>query len=149
MPSYNKVILKGHLTRDPELNHTPKGTAVAKFGLALNRVWRTETGEKKEDVTYVDASAFGSTAENLAKYCSKGKEIFLDGHLKLDTWEDKQSGQQRSKLSVVAEIIQYLGAAKPSGSSDELQDQPSKPSGKTAKPKPRSEVEDDSDDVPF
>jgi len=109
MASFNKVLLMGNLTRDPELRYTPKGTAVAKFGLAVNRVWRTETGETKEEVTFVDIDVFGRTAENVSQYMHKGSPIFIEGRLRLDTWEDKQTQQKRSKLSVVADTVQFIG----------------------------------------
>ncbi len=112
MASFNKVILVGNLTRDPELRYTPKGTAVAKIGLAVNRVWRTETGETKEEVTFVDVDVFGRTAENVGQYMRKGSPILIEGRLRLDTWDDKQTGQKRSKLGVVAETVQFLGAAR-------------------------------------
>ena len=110
MASFNKVILVGNLTRDPELRYTPKGSAVAKIGLAVNRVWTSEAGEKKEEVTFVDCDAFGKTAETMAKYLSKGKQVLIEGRLKLDQWEDKQTSQKRSKLGVVVETMQFLGA---------------------------------------
>ena len=103
MASFNKVILVGNLTRDPELRYTPKGTAVAKIGLAVNRVWTNEAGEKKEEVTFVDVDAFGRTAENVAQYMKKGRPILIEGRLRLDQWDDKQTGQKRSKLGVVVE----------------------------------------------
>jgi single-strand DNA-binding protein len=112
MASFNKVILMGNLTRDPELRYTPKGTAVAKFGLAVNRVWRTETGETKEEVTFVDVDVFGRTAENVSQYMRKGSPIFIEGRLRLDTWEDKQTQQKRSKLGVVADVVQFLGGSR-------------------------------------
>ncbi|HXF10283.1 MAG TPA: single-stranded DNA-binding protein [Desulfuromonadaceae bacterium] len=110
MASFNKVILVGNLTRDPELRYTPKGTAVAKIGLAVNRNWTSESGEKKEEVTFVDVDVFGRTAENVGQYMRKGRPILIEGRLKLDQWEDKQSGQKKSKLSVVAETVQFLGS---------------------------------------
>ncbi|MCX8090359.1 MAG: single-stranded DNA-binding protein [Verrucomicrobiae bacterium] len=110
MASFNKVILMGNLTRDPELRYTPKGTPVARLGIALNRVWTTETGERKEEVTFVDVDVFGRTAENVAQYMRKGRPILIEGRLRLDQWDDKQTGQKRSKLSVVAEAVQFLGA---------------------------------------
>src|SRR6478736_990177 len=109
--SYNKVLLMGNLTRDPELRYTPKGTAIAKIGLAVNRVWTTDTGEKKEEVTFVDVDIFGRTAENVGQYMRKGRPIMIEGRLKLDQWDDKQTGQKRSKLGVVAETVQFLGSA--------------------------------------
>jgi single-strand DNA-binding protein len=108
MANFNKVILAGNLTRDPELRYTPKGTAVAKIGLAINRTWVSETGEKKEDVTFVDVDAFGKTAEIIGQYLKKGRPILIEGRLKYDTWEDKQTNQKRSKLGVVLESFQFL-----------------------------------------
>ncbi len=110
MASFNKVILVGNLTRDPELRYTPKGTAIAKFGLAVNRVWTNEAGEKKEEVTFVDIDVFGRTAENVAQYMRKGSPLLVEGRLRLDQWDDKQTGQKRSKLGVVGETIQFLGS---------------------------------------
>lgn len=110
MASFNKVILVGNLTRDPELRYTPKGTAIAKLGVAVNRTWTSETGEKKEETTFVDVDVFGRTAENVGQYLRKGSPLLVEGRLRLDTWEDKQTNQKRSKLSVVAETIQFLGS---------------------------------------
>lgn len=111
MASFNKTILIGNLTRDPELKYTPKGTAVCKFGIAVNRVWTNEAGEKKEEVTFIDIDAFGRTAENIGQYMRKGRPIMIEGRLKLDQWEDKQTGAKRSKMGVVAETVQFLGSA--------------------------------------
>jgi single-strand DNA-binding protein len=113
MASYNKVLLMGNLTRDPEVKYTPKGTALANLGLAVNRRWTTETGEQKEEVTFVDVEVWGRQAETAGQYLSKGRPVFVEGRLKLDSWEDKESGQKRNKLKVVAERVQFLGA--PSG----------------------------------
>ena len=110
MASFNKVILVGNLTRDPELRYTPKGVAIAKVGLAINRFWTTETGEKKEEVTFVDVDVFGRTAENVGQYMRKGRPILVEGRLRLDQWDDKQTGQKRSRLGVVAESVQFLGS---------------------------------------
>jgi single-strand DNA-binding protein len=115
MASFNKVILVGNLTRDPELRYTPKGTAIAKIGLAVNRVWTNEAGEKKEEVTFVDVDVFGRTAENVGQYMRKGRPIMIEGRLKLDQWDDKQTGQKKSKLGVVAETVQFLGSAQGGG----------------------------------
>jgi single-strand DNA-binding protein len=114
MASFNKVILVGNLTRDPELRYTPKGTAIAKIGVAVNRVWTNEAGEKKEEVTFVDVDVFGRTAENVGQYMRKGRPILIEGRLRLDQWDDKQTGQKKSKLGVVAETVQFLGS--PTGS---------------------------------
>jgi len=154
MASFNKVVLVGNLTRDPELRYTPKGTAIAKIGLAVNRVWTNEAGEKKEEVTFVDVDVFGRTAENVGQYMRKGRPILIEGRLKLDQWDDKQSGQKRSKLGVIAETVQFLGS--PAGG--EGGGSASAPAPRAARPAaasaPASEpVEGDgppeSDDVPF
>src|SRR5258708_36039346 len=112
MANFNKVILAGNLTRDPELRYTPKGTAVAKIGLAINRTWKSESGESKEEVTFVDADAFGRTAEVIAQYMRKGRPIILEGRLKLDQWEDKNTHQKQSKLRVVIESFQFLDSGR-------------------------------------
>src|ERR1700760_2755810 len=117
MASFNKVILVGNLTRDPELRYTPKGTAIAKIGLAVNRVWTNESGEKKEEVTFVDVDVFGRTAENVGQYMRKGRPILIEGRLRLDQWDDKQTGQKKSKLGVVAETVQFLGSPGEGGGS--------------------------------
>jgi len=110
MANYNKVLLMGNITRDIELRHTPTtNTAIAQIGLAVNRKWRdTNSGEMKEEVTFVDCDAFGKTAENIAKFFSKGRPIFIEGRLRLDTWKDKTDGSNRSKLKVVVETFQFV-----------------------------------------
>ena len=115
MASFNKVLLMGNLTRDPELRYTPKGTAIAQLGLAVNRQWKSESGETKEEVTFVDVDAFGRQAEVIGQYLKKGRPIFIEGRLKLDTWDDKQTNQKRSKLKVVLESFQFLDAGRPEG----------------------------------
>ena len=110
MPNLNKVMLIGNLTRDPEIKYTPKGTAIAAFGLAVNRNYTTESGEKREEVTFIDLEAYARLAEIIGEYCKKGRPIFVEGRLKLDTWDDKQSGQKRSKMKVIVETMQLLGS---------------------------------------
>jgi len=109
MPNLNKVMLIGNLTRDPEIKYTPKGTAIASFALAVNRNYTTEGGEKREEVTFIDLEAYGRTAEVIGEYCKKGRPIFVEGRLKLDTWDDKQTGQKKSKMRVVVDGMQLLG----------------------------------------
>jgi single-strand DNA-binding protein len=116
MASFNKVILMGNLTRDPELRYTSKGTAIARLGLAVNRVWRTETGESREEVTFVDCDAFARTAETLCQYLKKGNPVLIEGRLQLHTWEDKQSGQKQSKLRVNIEQFRFVGGPTGGGS---------------------------------
>lgn len=118
MASYNKVILLGNLTRDPELRYTPKGTASARLGMAVNRSYKTETGETREEVTFVDIDAWGKQAELIAQYLRKGNPLFVEGRLKLDQWDDKTSGQKRSAIRVVMENFQFVGGraeGRPSG----------------------------------
>src|SRR5687767_11462183 len=134
MASFNKVILVGNLTRDPELRYTPKGMAVAKIGLAVNRTWRSESGEQKEEVTFVDVDIWGRTAENVGQYMRKGSPILIEGRLKLDQWDDKQTGQKRSRLGVTAETVQFLSSGnRPAGDGGPA---PAAPRAKTATPPP-------------
>jgi single-strand DNA-binding protein len=117
MASFNKVILLGNLTRDPEVRYTPKGSAVTDLGIAVNRQYTLENGEKREEVTFVDVTFWGRTAEVAGEYLKKGRPIFIEGRLQLDTWDDKQSGQKRSKLKVIGETMQMLGGPRSGGSS--------------------------------
>ena len=110
MASFNKVMIMGNLTRDPEIKYTPKGTAIADIGLAVNRNYTTESGEKREEVTFIDVTLWGRVAEIVGEYCKKGRPLFVEGRLHLDTWDDKTTGQKRSKLKVVGENIQLLGS---------------------------------------
>src|SRR5438270_7046013 len=110
MANFNKVILAGNLTRDPEMRYTPKGTAIASFGLAVNRRWKTETGEAREEVTFVDIDAFGRQAEVICQYMKKGNPFLVEGRLKLDQWEDKNTHQKQSKLKVVLEGFSFIGS---------------------------------------
>ncbi|MEM9015681.1 MAG: single-stranded DNA-binding protein [Verrucomicrobiota bacterium] len=109
MSSFNRVTLLGNLTRDPELKRTKTGASVTDLGLALNRVWANENGERQEETTFVDITVWGKNAENAAKYLQKGRSVLVEGRLQLDTWMDAKSGQNRSKLRVVAESLQFLG----------------------------------------
>ena len=109
MASFNKVILLGNLTRDPQLKYLPSQTAVAEFGLAVNRKFKTQAGEDREEVTFVDCTAFAKQGELINQYFTKGKPIFIEGRLKFDSWEDKQGGGKRSKLTVVVENFQFVG----------------------------------------
>jgi single-strand DNA-binding protein len=149
MASFNKVILMGNLTRDPELRYTPKGTAVAKLGLAVNRVWRDAEGQQQDETTFVDVDAFGKQAETIGQYMQKGRPILVEGRLKLDQWEDKNSGQRRSKLGVVLERFTFIGGGGSQGVGGGATSAPP-----TSAPPPTSDVppfEDgpSDDDVPF
>ena len=110
MANLNKVYLMGRLTRDPELRYTPKGTAVADLGMAINRFrGGGDGGERTEETTFVDVTLWGRQAEIANQYLAKGREVFVEGRLQLDSWEDKSSGQKRSKLKVVGEAMQFIG----------------------------------------
>ncbi|MBL8857399.1 MAG: single-stranded DNA-binding protein [Planctomycetes bacterium] len=111
MASFNRVILMGNLTRDPELRFTPSNMPICKFGLAVNRRFKDgQSGEWKEEATFVDVTIFGSRAEPFAKYHQKGKQAFIEGTLRMDTWEDKNGGGKRSKLYVVADSWEFVGS---------------------------------------
>jgi|SRR5581483_5196285 len=150
MANFNKVILAGNLTRDPELRYTPQGLAIAKFTLAINRTWRNEAGESKEEVTFVDVDSFGRTAENIGQYFKKGRPILVEGRLKLDQWDDKQTGQKRSKLGVVLENFQFMDSTRGGEGAAEA------PAKRSAPAAPKANVPDaeappppEDDDVPF
>jgi single-strand DNA-binding protein len=156
MASFNKVILAGNLTRDPELRYTPKGTAVAKIGLAVNRTWKSESGETKEEVSFIDVEAWGRQAEVISQYMRKGRPLLIEGRLKLDTWEDKNTHQKQSKLKVVLETFSFIdsnraegGAAPPSGEAPRRPPPaPAAPGPKPASPESEAPAGEE-DDVPF
>jgi single-strand DNA-binding protein len=154
MASYNKVILLGNLTRDPEVRVTPNGLTICKFGLAVNRVFNSNEGERREETVFVDCDAFGRQAETLSKYVTKGQPLFVEGRLKLDQWETKE-GDKRSRLSVVVETFQFIGSSR-GGESGETEvvaeaaptrkSPASRPSPQAARSLPQNETDDD---VPF
>jgi single-strand DNA-binding protein len=154
MASFNKVILLGNLTRDPEVRYTPKGSAVCDLGIAVNRVYTTDSGERREEVTYVDVVLWARLAEIAGEYLKKGRPVFIEGRLQLDTWDDKQSGQKRSKLKVVGEGLQLLGAPRGAGGGggggDEEGGGPPRSSSRPAPPpKAAAPSEPDDDEIPF
>lgn len=152
MASFNKVILMGNLTRDPELRYTPKGTAIARIGLAVNRVWKTETGEQKEEVTFVDIDAFGRQAETICQYMKKGSPILVEGRLRQHSWDDKQTNQKRYALRVDLETFKFVGpaAARDGGAPEAPRPRPAAPQP-AVEPAAASEPEGPppDDDVPF
>jgi single-strand DNA-binding protein len=152
MASFNKVILLGNLTRDPEVRYTPKGTAVTELGMAVNRVYTAENGEKREETTFVDITLWGRTAEIAGEYLKKGRPVFIEGRLQLDTWDDKQSGQKRSKLKVVGEGLQLIGSrpgggAAGGGGDEEGSGAPR--ASKSAPPPKAAPAAPDDDEIPF
>lgn len=161
MAYLNKVFLIGNLTRDPELRVTPKGTAICSFGLAVNRQYRDESGTARDETTFVDIEAWGKQGELVSKYLTKGSPCMVEGRLRLDSWEDKTSGQKRSKLKVVLDNVQFLsrgpgGGAAPAGDmgGEPADEQPrhSAPPPRSAprpNPAPESPASSMEDDVPF
>lgn len=155
MANLNKVMLIGNLTRDPELRHTPKGTAVSEISLAIKRIWNNEQGQKQEDVTYVDVTLWGRQAEVAQQYLTKGSPAYIEGRLQLDSWDDKETGKKRSKLKIVGEVLQLLGSKggsgggpseRPQSSSSAPQQRSGPPQGASAAP--ADDFQED-DDIPF
>ena len=165
MPNLNKVMLIGNLTRDPEVRYTPKGTAITEISLAISRQYSADNGEKREEVTFVDVTLWARLGEIAAEYLKKGRPVFIEGRLRLDTWDDKTTGQKRSKLNVVAEGLQLLGsregggeARPPSGGEYDEARPASRPAQRpppsqrpSAPPKPPADPDLDveEDDIPF
>lgn len=165
MANLNRVLLIGNLTRDPELRVTPKGTAICQFGLAISRSFKDESGQTREEATFVDIEAWGKQGELIAKYCTKGRPLFVEGRLRFDQWEDKATQQKRSKLKVVLENFQFLGgreggapgAGGPAAAADEpgvdqtyerpAAPAPRAPGGGRPAPAPQHDINDE--DVPF
>ena len=145
MASFNKVLLLGNVTRDPEVRYTPKGSAVCDLGIAVNRGYTTDSGEKREEVTFVDVTLWGRTAEVASEYLKKGRPVFIEGRLQMDTWDDKQTGQKRTRLRVVAENMQLLGG-RPHGGGAETTGERRQT---TEPPKSSAPAEPDEDEIPF
>lgn len=159
MANLNKVQLIGNVTRDPEIKYTPKGSAVTDLGIAINRLFSSENGEKREETTFVDVTLWGRQAEIAAEYCKKGRSIFIEGRLQLDSWEDKTSGQKRTRLRVVGENMQLLGSRPGSGNHSSQEEEMTSPrshtkpsneiQSKTVASSTRLESSDEEDDIPF
>lgn len=153
MASFNKVILVGNLTRDPELRYTPKGVAIAKIGVAVNRKWTGEDGQPREEVTFVDVDAFGKQAETIGQYLKKGRPILIEGRLRLDQWDDKQTRQKRSKLGVVLESFQFLDSQRSGDNADGSPPAPARPASRGNVTAPETDADapppTEEDDVPF
>lgn len=156
MANLNKVMLIGNLTRDPELRVTPKGTAICQFSLAVNRKFRDEAGADREEVTYVDIEAWGKSGENIAKYCTKGRPLFVEGRLRLDQWEDKNTKEKRSRMKVVCDNFQFLGTGRaeggaPGGEGGGEQPRYNSPAPRSGAPRPSAPAPQENldEDVPF
>ena len=147
----NTTTIIGNLTRDPEVRYTPKGTAVAEIGLAVNRIYSGEDGEKKEETPFVDVTLWARQAEVAGQYLKKGRPVFIEGRLQLDTWDDKQTGQKRSRLRVVSENLQLLGSRQ-EGDSSSPAPPPRRASAAAtpSRPEPRDpDLDVEPDDIPF
>src|ERR1051326_1855933 len=144
MASFNKVILLGNLTRDPEVRYTPKGSAVCDVGIAVNRVYTTDSGDRREEVTYVDVVLWARLAEIAGEYLKKGRPVFIECRLQIDSWDDKQSGQKRTRLRVVGESMQLLGGRPPSGGGEGGESRQA-----SAPPKASAPAAPDEDEIPF
>lgn len=151
----NIVVLKGNLTRDPETRFTAGGTAVCDIGLAVNRVWVDDAGEKKEEVSFFNCTSFGRTAENIGQYFNKGKPILISGRLKMDQWDDKQTGQKRTAIKIVIERFDFCGESNASQTGDTRranQGRPATQSRQAQAPAPATDsapLPAEDDDVPF
>jgi single-strand DNA-binding protein len=133
MPSFNQAILMGHATRDPQVKSLPSGSTVCEFGIAVNHKWRNANGEDREEVCFMDCAAFGKVGGVIAGHITKGRALMVIGRLKQDTWEDKQSGAKRSKISLIVENFRFVGDRGPE------QEQPTqKPNGGFQNPRDRA-----------
>ena len=152
MANFNKVILAGNLTRDPELRYTPKGTAVARITLAVNRTWKSESGESKEEVSFVDVDVWGRQAEVISQYMKKGRPLLVEGRLKQDTWEDKNTKQKQSKLKVVLESFSFIDSNRGDSGGAAEAPRAARPPATASAPAPEGGEADgppEGDDVPF
>ncbi len=160
MANVNKVTLIGRITRDIELRYTPKGTAVSELAMAVNRVRTDDSGQKIEETTFVDVTLWGRQAELANQYLAKGREVYIEGRLQLDTWQDKQSGQSRSRLRVVGETMQFLGTGSPTGGNKSQPSEQSQPNPQSQSAPPQNQTPqsggapadipfEEDDDIPF
>ena len=155
MASVNKVILVGNCTRDPEVRYTPKGTAVADIGMAMNRYFSSDGGERREETTFVDVTLWGRQAEVAGEYLKKGRPVYIEGRLQLDSWDDKNTGQKRTKLKVVGEQMQLLGSREGGGGSspqqreENTQSNQSAPESSGGNDGAQFETDSEEDDIPF
>lgn len=149
MPNVNLTIHMGHLTRDPEVRYTPSGQAVCEFGMAMNRKWTTDTGEKREKAVFIEFQAWGKTAERIGENCSKGDVLHVTGSNDMDQWDDKTTGQKRSKLFVRVDSAQFVKLKK--WADAPMEDNPSQPPAREAASfrKPAPPRDPDLDDIPF
>jgi single-strand DNA-binding protein len=156
MANLNKVMLIGNLTRDPEVRYTPSGKAVSDISLAINRVWNNDQGQKQEETTFVDVTLWGRQAELAQQYLTKGRGVYIEGRLQMDSWDDKETGKKRTKLKVVGDNLQFLpdgrspAAGAPNGGSTQRSAPPQQRSGppQGASAAPHDDFQEE-DDIPF
>ncbi len=150
MRGFSKAIITGNLTRDPELRNTPNGASVCSFSVAVNRVYRDSNGEQKEDVSFIDCSAWGKLGEMIGQYAKKGTGVLVSGRLDQRSWEDKTTGQKRSRVEIVVEDFNFTGAGRENGgSSYSGGSSPSEGSAPSDIPDDIPDGEIDLSDVPF
>ena len=149
MANFNRVILVGNLTRDPELRHIPSGTAVTDLGLAVNHSWTDRnSNQKNEETTFVDVTCWGRTAEIACEYLHKGRPVLIEGRLKMDEWDDRETGQKRTKLKVVCDNMQMLGSRNNGNSGGGSSGEPP-PQAAAAEPASNPTADPPDDEVPF
>ncbi len=148
MASYNRIVLMGNLTRDPQLSFTPANTALCKFGLATNRKWKDRDGNMKEDVCFVDCTVFGRSAETFNQYMSKGRSVLVEGRLQLDQWTSPE-GEKRSKHEVIVENFTFLGGGRDGGDPGRSVDRQSEGASAAAAATEGAPRERGGDDIPF
>ena len=152
MASFNRATLVGNLTRDPELRYTPQGTAVTDLRLAVTTVRGGRDQERKEETLFIDVTVWGRTAENCSEYLSKGRPVLVDGRLQLDSWEDRETKQKRTKIKLVAQVVQFLGSrdgGPGGGGGGGASSQASQASPKKADEEPLEQEFKSEDDIPF
>lgn len=163
MPNFNKVIIVGNCTKDPEIRYTPKGTALVEMSIAVNNNYTTASGEKREETDFFEIVFWGKLAEIVSEYVEKGKPILVSGKLKQETWEDKETHKKRSKITIVAEEMQLLGSKEgsrtpsrePEGRSSGRQESRPAQRGERPQPPPSNkppvdpDLDVESDDIPF
>jgi len=148
MASLNKVLLMGNITRDIELRYTPRGTAVADISIAINRSWKDDSGNRQDETTFVDCTLWGKTAELAHKYLAKGRGIFVEGRLQMESWDDKDTGKKRTKMKIIGENIQFLPSGDRNASQSSSQSSPPPQSSHTSQAPPPSYASEEND-IPF
>ena len=149
MAGYNRVILIGNLTNDPELRYTPQGTAVADLRLAVSEIRGSRGGDRKEETLFIDVTVWERQAETCSEYLAKGRTVLVEGRLALDEWQDKESGEKRRKIRVIANLVRFLGPPRGDGDSGAGRKRPQPPQAQAAEDQPPPEDTAAKDEMPF